>query len=463
MTTSPAVARPGDAYTGSPRTQPRTVRAGGSSFRTRTISPRTARTRCAATARQPRAGRQRRSRRSGGQGDRHPGQQRRDHRPRVHRRGRRQPCATAHPPEPPVRGERARGPTSAEARRQVGQRAAARRSTSCRSPGRRRPAGCPLLQLYAEARGEGGPEQRGCAAELEAASLLAVPAPPARLEHPGSCVRRPAAGRGVDDHDRVAAADQLVGTGQSDDPAAEDLDPHQPSAATSSFAARTGSGCRQIAPMTATACAPASTHRPRGRRRRCRRWPTRGSTPAAAARLRDPRESADQPCWPRRRPVRSRRSRHPLRAASSTSARVRQVDPTSRSGAIRAGRGHGDVRTAEVDAFGAGREGDVEPVVDDDVGSFGTHCRDDPVGQRHQGARVEALGPDLEAADAGRRHGRQHGQVVASETRQKIAWIEHRIAHFLRRHYPDQVRRSERNSSISARCRGHPCGLSDRT
>ena len=57
---------------------------------------------------------------------------------------------------------------------------------------------------------------------------------------------------------RDGHADQLVGDAESDDPGAEHPDPHQATAVTSSSAAVTGSGCRQIAPITATPWAPAA-------------------------------------------------------------------------------------------------------------------------------------------------------------------------------------------------------------
>src|SRR5690606_7775676 len=105
-----------------------------------------------------------------------------------------------------------------------------------------------------------------------------------RAEHPGGRVGGPGAGRRVQETHPVAAPRQLLGAGQPDDPRAEHAHPQthraHPTAATSSFAAVTGSRAPQIPAITATPWAPAA-------RAVAARGPatppiaTSGSTPAA--------------------------------------------------------------------------------------------------------------------------------------------------------------------------------------
>src|SRR5581483_3653235 len=113
--------------------------------------------------------------------------------------------------------------------------------------------------LDAEALGVRGPEvQRTPTIRVEVA--LAVPEFAGGAEHPGGGIGRPGPRRRIDDLDRMAAADELVGDREADDARPEDAD-HRATASARAAAAPTGSGADQIPPMTAMPCTPIAVTR----------------------------------------------------------------------------------------------------------------------------------------------------------------------------------------------------------
>ncbi len=112
-----------------------------------------------------------------------------------------------------------------------------------------------------------------------------------------------------------------------------------------------------------------------------------------------------------------------------------------------------------MDAVGAGRERDVDTVVDNDERAERPDCGDHRLRQREQDCVGKGLGADLEAVDAGLSEGGQDGQVVGGvDQTEDAGWNEH--SSFTSFAGMTRIRFDGRSgfSSISARCYGLPCG-----